>query len=285
MALTFLEMQDQIKAGLGGRSDKDALIKQGLNLSQTRIARAFEYKEMIQAPTSVDLSVYVATISNTTAAAPGVSDDSDAGYAVGDFWEDNTASPSTFYQATSVAVGAATWTALSYQLTTDPTTAQTISLPATFDKLYSTSLINGTFYFKLRGIPLQQWEKYVPSDAAFRTGKPFQYTLRNDSIVLYPVPTSAYTLKYIASLKPAELVLDADTSDLKDKDDMLISLTLSWMYNLLGEREKANFNYQIFKQLETDAIKADNREPDTHISSSSSPSEFQDDYWRTPFKY
>ena len=52
---------------------------------------------------------YTAFPSNTSAAAPGVTDDNTKGYVVGSQWVDTSVAPRRVYICTNAATGAATW--------------------------------------------------------------------------------------------------------------------------------------------------------------------------------
>ena len=86
-----------------------------------------------------------------------------------------------------------------------------------------------------------------------------------------------------AYVRPDVLVNDTDTSDLDDKDDLIIFLTTAYLFGRLGEYDRANRFFAIFKDEMNEARLDDLDTPDKDIKPRIAPLVQIGDYWKDPF--
>jgi len=205
--LTNTELLALVRAGLGGRSDNDTLLIQSINMGQQLIARLTDYDELQALPINVTL----------------------------------TADQNYFDLSDIITAGSHQ----SYNRV---------------HKIYSFTIISGSSYRPIQGLTRKQWEKKVPSDSnTDTTSTPTLYTRIKDRIYLYSTPSSAFELRCAYSLWPTDLqhssgVLTTGTdpgqasatSDLEEKDDLILTSSKLYFYLLNGNEDKANYFWSVF---------------------------------------
>lgn len=145
----------------------------------------------------------------------------------------------------------------------------------------------------LRACKLTNWtartfDQRVPNPEAHDEGMPSSYVNWKERFELWRIPDQTYNYTIRLSFWPTAFtssVLSAK-SDFREKDDLLIFLTVSWEYAKLGEYEKANRFFAMFRtELET-ATGEDATRPDRDIkppAGAAQPDITSDQYWLNPF--
>ena len=80
-----------------------------------------------------------------------------------------------------------------------------------------------------------------------------------------------------------DLATDASTSELSQKDDLLIALTTCWTLYHLNNIERGNAYWAIFKSMVQESINSQNTKPDLYQSVDSMKPATNTSYWTDPF--
>lgn len=112
-----------------------------------------------------------------------------------------------------------------------------------------------------------QFDEFVPLPEYYSRDRPVVYTQWGlGTLLVYPVPDSAYTLRMRWEKWPDDFANDSDTSDLLWKDDMLVFLALSYRFALLREEEQANRFWVYYKNELKSALEGEEHDaPDMNI--------------------
>ncbi|MAH45008.1 hypothetical protein CMI37_04215 [Candidatus Pacearchaeota archaeon] len=133
-------------------------------------------------------------------------------------------------------------------------------------ELYSVRITTDGKERKLVRISQRLFDKLYP-DPTIRTGTPEQYILWNNIIEFMPVPDAVIVLESRWCIWPAVLSSDTATSDLDQKDDILIAWATGRIMSQLGNIEGARFQYAIFNRWFKDAKLEEVEKPDmTRVS-------------------
>ena len=179
--LTLGDIRSQVKLALGNREDLDEHINSLINTCQMRLARFFDFEEMI-------------SLDDLTVAYTGVK-----------------------------------------------LTDASISLPTYTRDVHSISVIDGTEYYNVEPIDRRTWKgKFYNAIVSGTTSRPTQYCIFASTIEIYPAPDQAYAAKLRRSKWPTDLSTDESKSELNQKDDLLIALTICWTLYHLNNTERAN---------------------------------------------
>jgi len=221
--LTLGSIRSQIKLALGNREDLDAHINDLINTCQMRLARFFDFEEMI-------------SLDDFTVAYTG-----------------------------------------------DNLTDASISLPTYTRDVHSISVIDGDTYYVVAPIDRRTWkDRYFNAIVSGTTSRPTQYCIFGSTIEIYPAPDQAYSAKLRRSKWPVDLTTDESKSELSQKDDLLIALTICWTLYHLNNTERANAYWAVFKSMVKEAIDSQTVKPDLYQKlDSMSPT--QSNYWKDPF--
>lgn len=170
--LMLSELEDEIRAGLGNRTDLDARLPRALNIAQTRITRVINWEELQEIYTGI------------------------TGF------------------------------------TSTPADDKFLALPSSVRKINSVRLLDGFNSRKLIRVQHVAWDRTVPAPQAQAVGRPSMYTQYRNIMEFWKVPDAAYSLECRTVDWPTPFVAASPNavSDLDNKDDMLISLSLSWLY-------------------------------------------------------
>jgi|TARA_R110000744_G_scaffold286079_3_gene397393 hypothetical protein len=221
--LTLGDIRSQIKLALGNREDLDEHINSLINTCQMRLARFFDFEEMIS---TGDLAVA--------------------------------------YSADSLADAS-------------------ISLPTYTRDVHSISIIDGTSYYSVQAVDRRTWKtKYYNAIVSSTTSRPTQYCVFANIIEIFPAPDQAYTAKLRRSTWPIDLTTDESKSELSQKDDLLIALTICWTLFHLNNTERANAYWAIFKSMVKEAVDSQTVKPDLY-QKLDTMSPIQSQYWKDPF--
>jgi hypothetical protein len=156
-------------------------------------------------------------------------------------------------------------------------TDATITMPSTLRKLHSLALVKTTHTVKLDRVGADKWEEIIASTEVYSRGEPSRYVMRGKTITLWRVPDATYTIRRLYSIWPTEIVLNTAkdapstttaTSLLDHKDELIITYAVVWCYLALGNREKANYFFVVYKNMLEEAGTFDIAKPDLSIASS-----------------
>jgi len=168
---------------------------------------------------------------------------------------------------------------------TDQLVAFTVFTTKVLDEVISFILHDGDAREKkLRSWLPRQLDKFIPNAALETTGFPDHYVRWAEQFELFRIPDQAYQFIFRAYVKPDVLSVEGTASNLDNKDDLLIFLTTSYMYGRIGEFERSNHFFAIYKDEFNAALVDDVDQSDMDIKP---PQQITDltfgEYWRDPF--
>lgn len=142
--------------------------------------------------------------------------------------------------------------------------------------IYDIRIIDGTSSLLLHRRGMKERDYFNANPAGNSPNKPVSYLEWQDKLEWAPVPNKAYTARIRAALWPAILSADTATSDLDDKDDLIIKLAENRALRSLKNHEAANLAYGEYRTMLEEAILADAEKPDwtpipTRIRSGAEP--------------
>ena len=200
--VTLAEIRNQVKLALGNREDLDSELAPMVNTCQMRIARFFDFEEM--------LSLEDLTISYTGVAL----------------------------------------------------TDSSVSLPTKTRDIYGITVVDGSDYYTVHAVDRSTWKnRFFPDLATAGPDKPSHYCTFSTSIEVYPPPDKEYTAKLRRSKWPEDLKTDEDKSELNQKDDLLIALTICWVLYHLNNTERGNAYWAMVKSMVGEVIDAQTTKP------------------------
>jgi len=125
-----------------------------------------------------------------------------------------------------------------------------VSEPSNIRKIYTLRLIDGDNSRFLNGKPQKAFDKLIPLPSQHAEGRPSIYTRWAGKFELYQVPDLVYNLELRYSKWATAFTTGADiVSDLNEKDDALIMLTVSWGFLTLRNIEDATKYWRIYKDM------------------------------------
>ena len=98
-------------------------------------------------------------------------------------------------------------------------------------------------------------------------------------------PDEAYTLRARASVWPTAFTgsgASTQTSDLQEKDDLLIALSVNWLYQSLGNYERSGRWWTTFMNMLKSSVMEEHERPDLTITPGTSADSLSE-YWKDPF--
>ncbi len=163
-------------------------------------------------------------------------------------------------------------------------TDQKFTMPTTLRKLYNLGIYEGTNKpTPLTGYTTEKWSKEIISALNDSRGMPRIFTYFYPDIYLYPVQDETYTITRVYSIWPTVLSADGDTSDLVQKDDLIILKAKIWVFNTLRMHEEANRDFRIYENLMENAVPLDNQ-PGIEVKSSYYETPYYPEPYKVPFK-
>lgn len=154
-------------------------------------------------------------------------------------------------------------------------------------EIYSFRIVSGDgSAAKLKYESTRKFDAEIPDPEFLSTGQPHRYTIWQNRFELYKIPDQAYPYTLRMTVWPTALTTASQTSDLREKDDALIMLAISWTWNRLGEYDRAARFFGIFKDMFKDAVAEDERKPDRDLAPSAGRAHavvLTDQYWLNPF--
>lgn len=174
-------------------------------------------------------------------------------------------------------------------ITTDADIDRLVPIPKNTRDIYSLLLIDTQNKERSRKLTRRHFrsiDRNVPAPDYYTRRIPTSYVLWRETLELFPVPDKVYTLRARAILWPTAFTGDAQqVSDLDHKDDMIISLSISWCFQTLKMKEEAQQWWAIYKGAINDAAGEEVEVPDMDhlpnagLQNSSSSVE----YYKDPF--
>lgn len=145
--------------------------------------------------------------------------------------------------------------------------------------------IDGTNSNKIERKTPQELDKLIPSKEVWATGRPHIYTEWRDQFEFWRIPDKSYVYDIRLATWALDLSVDATKSDFDHKDDIIINLTVSGLFNRAGEYERGSRFFGIFRDMWRDAVEEELREPDRVIKPpQNEPSQrYAAQYWLDPF--
>ena len=121
---------------------------------------------------------------------------------------------------------------------------------------------------KLKQRTYRYLDENVPEPEFYATGIPTDYVIWAESFEFWRVPDTAHDYEIRLSQWPTALVASpgSATSDFREKDDILIMLAVSYLFNRLGEYERGGRFWTIFSDMWKDAMQEDSTLPDLTVS-------------------
>ena len=162
-------------------------------------------------------------------------------------------------------------------------TDASISLPTYTRDVHSISVIDGDDYYIVEPIDRRTWkDRYFNAIVSGTTSRPTQYCVFSNKIEVFPAPDKAYSSKLRRSKWPADLITDESKSELNQKDDLLIALTICWTLYHLNNTDRANAYWAVFRSMVKEAIDSQTSKPDLY-QKIDLMNPIQSNYWKDPF--
>ena len=126
---------------------------------------------------------------------------------------------------------------------------------------------NSTLSRRLEQKSPEEFDRLVPLPEQWATDAPRIYTLwETNKAIIYPVLDQSYTARIRWIAWPAAFTGDSAASELLRKDDMLIFLTLSFIFALVREEDQAGRFFNYYRNELKQAGKENDLLPDLRIS-------------------
>jgi len=157
--------------------------------------------------------------------------------------------------------------------------------PTNIRKIYSLRLIDGTHSRKLIRKPLRHFDTTIPYPERYATGRPEFYIYWGGRFELYKIPDAAYDLKLRYIKWPTDFATSTDVvSDLSQKDDAIIMLTVSWGMLSLRNNQDANYYWSIYRSMINEAAGEEVEGPDVdRTPDTNRPTTGAGEYYKNPF--
>ena len=132
------------------------------------------------------------------------------------------------------------------------------TVPSNLRKIYSFRIVDPVDVSKarrLRFVPQFQWDDGIPDSRDYERDTPEIYTIWGTQFEFFRIPDQAYNTELRVAKWPTDFTEAAttQTSDLLNKDDMIICLSVSWAFLTLREEDSANYWFGIYKDMLVDA--------------------------------
>lgn len=117
--------------------------------------------------------------------------------------------------------------------------------------------------YKLVELEDRQWDELIGKADEWELGiDPVYYRKIDNTIFLYPEPTRSFILDQYYTIWPTTLSEDDDTSDLDQKDDLIIADTTRWLFESMGQLEDAARWERTYDKRLAKAIRFNRNRPD-----------------------
>lgn len=148
---------------------------------------------------------------------------------------------------------------------------------------------------KLTRVPVRQWDQLIGRAELLSTGEVTHYVLFHrtgsgsqsggPTVEWFKVPDENFTLYRRYSIWPATLSADGGKPDLINKDDLIIADVTYYIFQSLGQGQKAAEWFALRSNLLGDAVREDMNRPDVSLIQRGAGDEIGvgPDYWIDPF--
>lgn len=162
-----------------------------------------------------------------------------------------------------------------------------ITLAASYEdirNLYTLSLISGTNSRRLKPLPAQLLDTGAPYPESGTEAKSNWYSVWGDKLQFHRIPDDIYVLHTRWSAWPSTRT-GAETSDLRNKDDVLIAFATAYCFDSLGAaaKEQATHWWLIGRDLLDRAKLDDQKKPYMEIKPEFEYRSGLGQYWADPF--
>lgn len=157
-------------------------------------------------------------------------------------------------------------------ISSNPETDKIVSLAmlGRYRKIYSIRLLADNVQSrKLTKILTKEFDQEIPEPEFYSRRTPSRYIMwGKDQMELFPVPDIIYSMRIRFSRWPIVVTdaNDGDFLDLENVDDLIIHLSLSYLFLSFGNIEKSNEYYRIYAALAREALGEDEEDFDTHLA-------------------
>jgi len=166
-----------------------------------------------------------------------------------------------------------------------------IGMPANLRDIYSLIVLDASNEraSKLIRKTARQWDLEIGATDYFDRDLPRIYTRYQEMIEVHPVYDSAYVLRARCCLWPTAFSDSSPsaTSELDQKDDMLIALSNSWIFATLKMTDNAKYWWGIYRNMLNSALDEEAEKPDLDRVPGRGSTEVAvlDRYWLDPFTH
>ncbi len=156
-------------------------------------------------------------------------------------------------------------------------------------ELYSFKSVETSKARKLTQLTQRKWNQLIPASQEYQRATPRFYTIWANTCILNPlanvegIPCEIWWTRW-----PLPFV-DTDgeqKTEYKEKDEILIELSLVYAYNSLGKAKDAQDHWERAKPMLLEAMSTDMEKPDLDITPGPGSEQLEllpDQYWQDPF--
>ena len=143
-------------------------------------------------------------------------------------------------------------------------------------EIFSCHIVEDGRREKLEHKPAREFDRLV--DETDR-GQPRYYTWWGAHLYLHPTLDTDYIIRIAYGAWPKALAAPTDTSDLLNKDGIIVAFAISHLFQAIGSSEDAARWYTIGRDQLSKARQSVNYVSDPTVQ----PADISGDYWRNPF--
>ena len=150
---------------------------------------------------------------------------------------------------------------------------------ANFHELYNLTLFRDNYQYKLTYIPVRTFDnQYWDISSAW----PRSYTLWGQSLLIFPRPDVNYRMRTRYSVWPKAMSAPGETSELTNKDGIIVAFAVSHLYQGLGNQEASGRWYTIARN-QVEQARASNDYVSDEAGSMGAGVDSRPAYWLDPF--
>lgn len=166
-------------------------------------------------------------------------------------------------------------------------TFSSLGISGTIRAIYSFRIITGTGESrKLTAWSPRIMDEHVPETEFWPADKPSNYVIWANTFELYPIPDQAYDVEIRLTTWPSALVAGSGKSDFEKKDQALIKMAVSYIWDTFGEYDRASRFYNnatTLLRVSQDYDEYDRPDRDIKPPSGAANSPTGTSYWADPF--
>ncbi len=161
--------------------------------------------------------------------------------------------------------------------------------PPRMKDIFSMTFQDGAGSRKLTYAQARNFDEKIPRPLTVGTGRSEYYVDYGVNFELYRIPDAIYTLILRASIYPTDLSSDSAESDLKRKDNLIISIATVFCFWSLKEVEDASYwGSQLIPPLYEASLTSDHNAEDwtpvtRGFGGSGGETSVRGDWWKSPF--